>query len=349
MSSGAYVPPHRRNKQPSNPANNPITTTASGSSERQYNQRWRKDKQDASDALLSQELAEKFTRICCINLKQRPDRLRRFGSRMKSALGDKGALFIEKVERFDAVDGAEIMAQGMEEMIADELLPRVDWDASKNALYDRHIQPPMTKQMTAGEVGCAMSHARLWKQVADSKEEECIMLILEDDAQFYKGKQQGSSSRHDDSGSTRKQGTFGTDRRHNRTTPGFPEALSSTWQLLPSDWDILYLGFSDRGERHYVQSKQEAEKDMPIQIQLFRPTYGFHTHAYALTKHAASTLLKNLPISGPVDVWLADNEWFGLNVYCSVVANEGWQGLGANLVAQLKHPSSNIQQSGRGE
>lgn len=81
---------------------------------------------------------------------------------------------------------------------------------------------------------------------------------------------------------------------------------------------------------------------------MFRPTYGFHTHAYALTKSAAETLLQNGPVCGPLDVWLADNEWFGLNVYCGVVANEGYNKEGALLISQRKHDTkSDIVQSGR--
>ena len=51
---------------------------------------------------------------------------------------------------------------------------------------------------------------------------------------------------------------------------------------------------------------------------------------------------------GPVDVWLADNNWFGLNVNCAVVANEGYNNEGAFLISQQRHKSdSDIRQSGR--
>ena len=52
-------------------------------------------------------------------------------------------------------------------------------------------------------------------------------------------------------------------------------------------------------------------------------------------------LLENSPIAGPVDVWLADNEWFGLPVCYAAIANEGWRRddgtyEGANLVDQAR-------------
>lgn len=87
------------------------------------------------------------------------------------------------------------------------------------------------------------------------------------------------------------------------------------------------------------------------EILLYRPTYGFHTHAYVINMTAAAKLLDNLPVVGPIDVWLADNAWFGLSVYCAVIAHEGWRRddgsfEGANLVSQdRKYHQSDIQQS----
>jgi GR25 family glycosyltransferase involved in LPS biosynthesis len=63
-------------------------------------------------------------------------------------------------------------------------MPCVKWDATKNSQCDRHMSPPMTKQLSPGEVGCTMSHIRLWRKLAECENSEATMLILEDDAQF---------------------------------------------------------------------------------------------------------------------------------------------------------------------
>jgi GR25 family glycosyltransferase involved in LPS biosynthesis len=182
----------------------------------------------------------------------------------------------------------------------------------------------MNKRMAPGEVGCAMSHAKLWRILEERQNVQDTMLILEDDAVFYNNERNGN-------------------RRRN-----FLNAFTNVWNGLPSDWHILYLGLSPRGARIPVNIKTEETQKMPLDVHLFRPTYGFHTHAYALSKTAASTLLSNGPITGPVDVWLADNKWFGLNVYCAVVANEGYNNEGASLISQQRHKSvSDIRQSGR--
>jgi GR25 family glycosyltransferase involved in LPS biosynthesis len=295
-----YIPPHRRRQQ-------------EGGVEEQGD--------DVDVKVISDEiLCEAFTLVYCINLLRRVDRWDTFCSCMQSNLGQGCKRFINKVQRFDAVDGSDGLLISKNDDID---FPKRDWDASNNALYDRHIQPPMNKFMAPGEVGCAMSHAKLWRLLDERQNVQDTMLILEDDAVFYNNERNGNRM-------------------------NFLNAFMSVWNVLPSDWHIIYLGFSPRGKRIPVNIKTKDIQHMPVDVRLFRPTYGFHTHAYALSKTAASTLLFNGPINGPVDVWLADNNWFGLNVYCAVVANEGYNNEGAFLISQQRHKSdSDIRQSGR--
>lgn len=233
---------------------------------------------------------------------------------------------MDKVQRFDAVDGTAVMQIPETERRDDPDFPKLDWDATQNAVYDRHIQPPMEKRMTPGEVGCAMSHARLWRKLLEEADStNTTMLILEDDAIFYmKNAPKGEKS--------------------GRVT--FLKVFTALGDILPEDWDVLYLGFSPRGEKVQVATTISGL----VSLMCFRPTYGFHTHAYALTKHAASVLLENGPVCGPLDVWLAGNEWFGLRVYCAMVANEGYNGEGRSLVGQQRvDMDSDIVMSGRAE
>ena len=141
----------------------------------------------------------------------------------------------------------------------------------------------------------------------------------------------------------------------------FLRAFRTVHSILPEDWDIFYLGFSDRGERRDLVSRRaaavhynegdikEGRNEDDLVVQLFRPTYGFHTHAYAIRQSAAEKLLQELPVVGPIDVWLADNQWFGLNVYCAMIANEGWKNTGAPLVGQDRSSgtTSSVGHSGR--
>ena len=107
------------------------------------------------------------------------------------------------------------------------------WDATRNAEWDRHVAPGL-RRATAGERGCALSHVALWRKAVET---EGWLLITEDDCRFDK-----------------------------RWTPGSPAYL---WRNhVPKDAELVYLGFSDRGDRFYVEGTGD---------QVFRPTYGFCT------------------------------------------------------------------------
>ena len=177
------------------------------------------------------------------------------------------------------------------------------WDATRNAEWDRHVAPGL-RRATAGERGCALSHVALWRKAVET---EGWLLITEDDCRFDK-----------------------------RWTPGSPAYL---WRNhVPSDAELVYLGFSDRGEREYVAGSEEV----------FRPTYGFCTHCYAIRKGAARRFLDALPVAGPVDVWLADNNWFGAQVYCVIQPGGGWQNTGRWLANQETKPGeADVRQSSR--
>jgi GR25 family glycosyltransferase involved in LPS biosynthesis len=178
---------------------------------------------------------------------------------------------------------------------------QMEWDATINASYSRKVAPGK-RVMLPGELGCALSHINLWRELAatDGDPHMTTMLILEDDA------------------------VFSTYRNQTR----FAAAFANAWKQLPNDWSILYLGLSDRGERIYINSESNNHRPDPIsnpRVRLYHPTYGYHTHAYVINKATAQKLLEHLPIIGPIDVWLADNKWFDLPVYCAVIAGEGWR------------------------
>jgi len=288
-----------------------------------------------------------FTFIRCINLKHRPEQWERFRRCGKSI----GPEFLAKLRRFSAIDGRKVLGSGDRGEVSDETdasseCPSnrigidvvLEWDTTQNAKWDRHVAPGITRELSPGEIGCALSHVSLWRDLVEGTEDNgndngngnATMLIFEDDATFYntqtRAKPVSSSS-----------GLL-ADR--------FLRAFRLTQSVLPDDWDLLYLGFSDRGERRDVVRKT-AEDDPDLSVEVFRPTYGFHTHAYAVTRSASRILLERLPVVGPIDVWLANHDWFGLNVYCTVVANEGWKRTGAVLVHQDRSRPSTIAMSSR--
>jgi GR25 family glycosyltransferase involved in LPS biosynthesis len=289
----AYVPPHRR-RQPS----------LKDTKEQPNNSNETADLSILDNAL---------TYIRCINLKERPDKYEAFCQGARKVNGS----FARKIQRFDAIVGAST--------VVCDTVCQISWDNTKDAQYNRKVTPGI-KNMSSGEVGCALSHVELWKVLAAApppvdlpENSNQTMLILEDDA-ILDPTSRGAKSR-------------------------FAAAFAQAWKQLAvdEDWGILYLGFSARGERTYIESAKEEEEEevkRGLKVQLYRPEYGYHTHAYVITQTAARTLLEEcLPVVGPIDVWLADNQWFGLPVYCAVIDGEGWKNAegryeGAPLVGQ---------------
>jgi GR25 family glycosyltransferase involved in LPS biosynthesis len=121
-----------------------------------------------------------------INLDRRPDRLASFLAGLEKHAGPNMA---RRCRRFPAVDGTTI------QMTDDlRLLFR------NNDFADRR-----------GNIGCALSHLRLWREIADGSSAAC--LIFEDDAQVE---------------------------------PGFVDELRATVQAVDSidaDWHIVFLGY----------------------------------------------------------------------------------------------------------
>lgn len=321
----AYVPPHKRSLKERQGGNDrgqsqgrpwPNAKTR-GSSPKENNDR---SAYDSSAKLLP--VFDQVTFYRCINLSERPDKWRAFQKRAANVHSS----FAKLVKRFDAVNGKQILNENQ----CNETYVQLVWDSSLNAKYSPKISPG-SKTMTAGEVGCALSHVELWKTLASAEtlRENAIMMVLEDDAVFSMA-----------GGKTR-----------------FANVLTQAMEILPSDWGILYLGLSDRGQRQYIEETETTNSNREIlesncKVELYRPEYGYHTHAYMITQQAALTLLRNLPVQGPIDVWMADNKWFDLSVYSAVIANEGWKredGVfeGAVLVSQDRglRSRSDVRQS----
>ena len=324
----AYVPPHKRGAQ----------REGQGSSycEQSRGQPWGnaettrlsipKQNHDRSAYSNNEQILPVFDQITdyfCINLSERPDKWRAFQKRAANVHPS----FSERIKRFDAVNGQQVLNENR----CNENYVTLLWDASLNAKYSRRIHPG-PKTMTSGEVGCAFSHIELWKTLASkdkSEETDAVMMVLEDDAVFSWA-----------DGKSR-----------------FADVLTQAMDSVPSDWGILYLGFSARGQRQFIETESTKSNrkrfETKCKVELFRPEYGYHTHAYLITQQAALTLLNHLPVQGPIDVWLADNKWFDLSAYSAVIADEGWKREdgtfeGAVLVSQDRgHGNrSDVRQSG---
>jgi len=125
----------------------------------------------------------------------------------------------------------------------------------------------ITVDLSKEEIAVALSHLKTWKKIVE--ENIPYALILEDDV-FFEG--------------------------------DFALKINELWQELSSKtecasfFDILYLS--------YKEVEQGAEVEY-ISKNLFRPIRGlWWLSGYVLSNSGAKKLLKELPISSPVDLWL---------------------------------------------
>ncbi len=112
--------------------------------------------------------------------------------------------YFNNPERFRATKGR---ADDWDKYVTD----RWNWGAFNN------LDTQMIK-MSNGEIGCCMSHLRLWQKMVDEDIETC--LVVEDDA--------------------------------SKIIPGFHMIVSDLVKKLPEDWDVLLLGFllfRDKGQK----------------------------------------------------------------------------------------------------
>jgi GR25 family glycosyltransferase involved in LPS biosynthesis len=248
------------------------------------------------------------TAVYCINLQHRSDKWASIQRHVQR--------YMPTLQRWEAVNGIQFVTDKESILLPTNNIVQPQWDTTRNAVYDTNVTTGIQQTMTAGEMGCAASHVQLWQHLVQSDESTfpttdatttnkhhkmTQMLIVEDDIAITDPN------------------TFGRD-------------LQQVFQSVPKNWGILYLGFSSRGPRTYIVEQQSSEKNKGGRkdnnkdtndeeedgIAIYRPAYGFHTHAYMITCTAAQTLLQHLPVCGPLDVWLADHNWFGIPTYCCV-------------------------------
>ncbi|XP_058015603.1 inactive glycosyltransferase 25 family member 3 [Ahaetulla prasina] len=185
-----------------------------------------------------------FDEVFLINLARRPDRRQR----MLEALSE---LEIDPLV-VDAIDGRALNSSSIKKLGVD-LLP---------GYYD----PFSGRTLTKGEVGCFLSHHRVWKEIVEKGLEKS--LILEDDIRF--------------------------EAYFKRRLLKMMDELERT-QL---DWELIYLG------RKQVNSdKEEAVAEIP---NLVVPEYSYWTLAYVLSRRGAQKLIEAQPLSKilPVDEFL---------------------------------------------
>ena len=191
-----------------------------------------------------------------------------------------------------------------------------EWNSQLNAKFDRKCASETRTPMSMSERGCAASHLLLWHMASRLAAEAPPalrpasarslphLIIFEDDVTL---------------------------------SERFTTGLDALWEDVPSDVDLLFLGYwspERTDEMRLVQGAPPA-KGSP---RLFRPRYLWGLHAYVVTAAGARKLLAHLPVYAPVDCFVATLVHEGhVNAYAAI----------DKLAHQRPQLASDIEHSGR--
>lgn len=199
---------------------------------------------------------QSLTAVYCVNLHRRPERW--------EFMQDQFAQLQLPVERWRAVDGQclDIHALVSAGLVCEEVLPR-------------YLLPDEKKlfgiDLTAGGIGCALSHMQIWKDVIERfpDDDKGRFLVLEDDCQFLP--------------------SFGED------------CLNERLSHVPDNWQMVFLGGAD------LMGRQSALEVRPGVRRLYK---GFReTTAYVINVVGCKACLEvSVPLSWQIDTHLTENE-----------------------------------------
>ncbi len=211
--------------------------------------------------------ANRIGSILVVNLDRQPERWRRVSKELGRFRTSDGARLTSITRRLTAVDARD----------ARSVAATADVDPMYRIGDQLYVQPDARLaasfaadepvRMTRQEVAVARSHVEAWKTIAVGADE--FVLVLEDDAWFK---------------------------------PGARSAIDNGWRAALDRFTgrdgprLLYLSYVDAGGTALRADAREH---------LFRPGRGlWHLSGYVLSRGGAASLLRAMPVVGPVDLWM---------------------------------------------
>ena len=226
-----------------------------------------KKKCRAFDQAKNESKPDSIEHIYVINLDRQPLRWKQVTRELSQVLDAKGRSLRSYASRISAIDALEF-----EKFVETEAVEQIYSLGEQLYVDPRRVLPSKLNldegiQMSRQEIAVALSHIEIWKRIAAGKDQ--YALVLEDDICF---------------------------------SPQFSSYVEKIWSELrefrsaSTLFDILYLS--------YREVDQGAEKTRTTEnvFQLFRGVWFLS--GYVLSKRGAERLLSQLPVRGPVDLWI---------------------------------------------
>ena len=221
----------------------------------------------AFDQVQNEAVSDSIERIYVINLDRLPLRWKQVKGELSQVLDASGVPLKMCATRVSAVDALEF-----ENSVNTETVEHTYSLGDQLYVDPRRVLPSRLDldekiQMSRQEIAVALSHIKIWKMIATGKDQ--YALVIEDDVCF---------------------------------SPSFSSYVEKIWAELCNFrggsplFDILYLS--------YKEVDQGAEKTRITEntFQLFRGIW--YLSGYVLSKRGAERLLNQLPVRGPVDLWI---------------------------------------------
>lgn len=209
----------------------------------------------------------KIGEVLIVNLDRQPQRLRRTLRELGRFRTSDGATLSSIARRLAAVDARDGRA----------VAATADVDQTYLLGHQLYVQPDSRLEecfgvgepvrMTRQEVAVARSHVEAWKVIAAGPHDH--VLVLEDDIWFARG------------------AALAIDRAWHAASQRFADRGGPR---------LLYLSYADAGG---------AAARADVCETLFRPMRGlWFLSGYVLSREGAETLLRSMPVVGPVDMWI---------------------------------------------
>lgn len=224
------------------------------------------DMKRRSDVFSKEGELDSISRIYVINLDRKAERWRRVRNELDRFRDRHGNRLSAVVRRFSAIDSRYL------NLPPDSSVLTPIFTLADQLTVDPH---PLLRiddgarareiSMTRQEVAVALSHIEVWRLIAEG--DVSSALVIEDDVFLV---------------------------------PGFARILQRTWSLMTDTdgthhFELLYLAFKDLLGSETIPTSQPKRRHDPG---------VWEAAGYVLTREGARKLLEQLPVHGPIDLWM---------------------------------------------